>query len=70
MPLLLVELEFFLAFIIHNTNTISGYCTTTSRNPQGRPEVLLGNVLDCTPEEQYVLSELQEHTRITDRNAF
>ena len=24
---------------------------------------------DCTPEEQYVLSELQEHTRITDRNA-
>ena len=25
--------------------------------------------VDCTPEEQYVLSELQEHTRITDRNA-
>ena len=24
---------------------------------------------DCTPEEQYVLAELQEHTRITDRNA-
>ena len=24
---------------------------------------------DCTPEEQYVLKELQEHTRITDRNA-
>jgi len=24
---------------------------------------------DCTPEEQYVLQELQEHTRITDRNA-
>jgi len=24
---------------------------------------------DCTPEEQYVLSELQERTRITDRNA-
>ena len=24
---------------------------------------------DCTPEEQYVLEELQEHTRITDRNA-
>jgi len=23
----------------------------------------------CTPEEQYVLKELQEHTRITDRNA-
>ena len=23
----------------------------------------------CTPEEQYVLAELQEHTRITDRNA-
>ena len=24
---------------------------------------------DCTPEEQYVLAQLQEHTRITDRNA-
>ena len=24
---------------------------------------------ECTPEEQYVLKELQEHTRITDRNA-
>lgn len=24
---------------------------------------------DCTPEEQHVLSELQDHTRITDRNA-
>ena len=24
---------------------------------------------DCTPEEQYVLEQLQEHTRITDRNA-
>ena len=24
---------------------------------------------DCTPEEQYVLEELQKHTKITDRNA-
>jgi len=24
---------------------------------------------DCTPNEQYVLSQLQEHTRISDRNA-
>ena len=24
---------------------------------------------DCTPEEKYVLKELQDHTRITDRNA-
>ena len=24
---------------------------------------------DCTPEEQYVLEQLQEHTCITDRNA-
>ena len=24
---------------------------------------------NCTPEEQYVLKELQEHTKITDRNA-
>ena len=23
---------------------------------------------DCTPEEQYVLSELQEHTKITDNS--
>ena len=25
--------------------------------------------IDCTPAEQYVLSELQDKTRITDRNA-
>jgi len=25
--------------------------------------------LDCSPEEQYVLKELQEHTKISDRNA-
>ena len=25
--------------------------------------------IDCTPEEQYVLSELQDKTRITDKNA-
>ena len=24
---------------------------------------------DCTPNEQYVLAELQEHTRISDRKA-
>ena len=24
---------------------------------------------DCSPEEQYVLEQLQEHTKITDRNA-
>jgi len=24
---------------------------------------------DCTPEENYILAKLQEHTRITDRNA-
>ena len=24
---------------------------------------------DCTPEEQYVLEQLQDKTRITDRNA-
>ena len=27
------------------------------------------NCPTCTPEEKYVLSELQEHTKITDRNA-
>ena len=25
--------------------------------------------LDCSPEEKYVLEQLQEQTRITDRNA-
>tara|TARA_B100002019_G_scaffold246355_1_gene224169 strand:- start:224 stop:802 length:579 start_codon:yes stop_codon:yes gene_type:complete len=25
--------------------------------------------LDCSPEEQYVLEQLQEHTKISDRNA-
>jgi hypothetical protein len=25
--------------------------------------------LDCTPEEKYILKEIQEHTKITDRNA-
>ena len=25
---------------------------------------------DCSPEEQYVLEQLQEHTKITDRNLF
>ena len=24
---------------------------------------------DCSPEEQYVLAEIQEHTKISDRNA-
>ena len=24
---------------------------------------------DCSPEEQYVLAELQKHTKISDRNA-
>ncbi len=27
------------------------------------------NCPDCSPEEQYVLEQLQEHTRITDKNA-
>ena len=27
------------------------------------------NCPSCTPEEKYVLKELQEHTKITDRNA-
>ena len=33
------------------------------------PYVPTWKCIDCTIEEQYVLSELQEHTRITDKNA-
>jgi len=33
------------------------------------PYVPTWKCIDCTPEEQFVLSELQEHTRITDKNA-
>ena len=33
------------------------------------PYVPTWKCIDCTPEEQYVLSELQENTRITDKNA-
>ena len=55
------------AFIIHNTNT------TAPPSPVEIPKVEFKvpswKCPDCTPEEQYVLSELQEHTRITDRNA-
>ena len=55
------------AFIIHNTNT------TAPPPPVEIPKVEFKapswKCPDCTPEEQYVLSELQEHTRITDRNA-
>ena len=58
------------AFIIHNTNTTS---VVTAPPPVEIPKVEFKapswKCPDCTPEEQYVLSELQEHTRITDRNA-
>ena len=33
------------------------------------PYVPTWKCIDCTPEEQYVLSELQDKTRITDKNA-
>ncbi len=33
------------------------------------PYVPTWKCIDCTPEEQFVLSELQDKTRITDRNA-
>ena len=56
------------AFIIHNTNTTS---VVTAPPPVEIPKVEFKvpswKCPDCTPEEQYVLSELQEHTRITDR---
>ena len=58
------------SFIIHNTNTTS---VVTAPPPVEIPKVEFKvpswKCPDCTPEEQYVLSELQEHTRITDRNA-
>ncbi len=45
---------------------------TTQSEPIEIPEVVQKPVWtcpDCTPEEKYVLGQLQEHTRITDRNA-
>ena len=58
------------AFIIHNTNTTS---VVTAPPPVEIPKMEFKapswKCPDCTPEEKYVLSELQEHTRITDRNA-
>ena len=46
--------------------------TTTQSEPIEIPQVSYKPVWtcpDCSPEEKYVLAELQEHTRITDRNA-
>jgi len=58
------------AFIIHNTNTPS---LVTAPPPVDTPEVELKvpswKCPDCTTEEQYVLSTLQERTQITDKNA-
>ena len=34
-----------------------------------QPYVPTWKCIDCSPEEQYVLEQLQEHTKITDRNA-
>ena len=55
------------AFIIHNTNTTAP--PPPVEIPKVEFKVPSWKCPDCTPEEQYVLSELQEHTRITDRNA-
>ena len=58
------------ALIIHNTNTTPA---VTASPPVEIPVVEFKvpewKCPDCTPNEKYVLSELQEHTRITDRNA-
>ncbi len=46
---------------------------STQSEPIVIPEVVHEPVWkcpDCTPEEKYVLKQLQEHTRISDRNAF
>ena len=51
------------------TSSSSSFLATTPP-PVNIPKVTLEwKCPGCTSEEQYVLKELQEHTRITDRNA-
>ena len=55
-------------FLVPNQKHVVG----TASPPVRIPVVVFEpkwNCPTCTPEEKYVLSELQEHTKITDRNA-
>ena len=64
-----------LATIIPSTGCASTYSNMKEVTPPPVVEVptiqyeLTWKCEDCTPEEQYVLEELQEQTKITDRNA-
>ena len=58
------------ALIIHNTNAPTVVpVESVTEIPKEEYKAPEWKCPDCTPEEQYVLSELQEQTRITDRNA-
>ena len=54
---------------------LSASCATKAVNQKEvvsipvEPYVPTWKCIDCTPEEQFVLSELQDKTRITDKNA-
>ena len=55
---------------------LSASCATAVEKPEKEvvsipvePYTKTWKCEDCTPEEQYVLAELQEHTKISDRNA-
>ena len=65
-------------FLIAGTALAVGLASPQIPNAKEAPEIQPLPVIpykaswkceDCSPEEQYVLKELQEHTRITDRNA-
>ena len=59
-----------LAFII--PSTIAPSIAPVQEAPQEIPVIHYEPTWkceDCTPEEQYVLAQLQEHTKITDKNA-
>ena len=56
-------------------STSGGYIKDISVNEETAVPVQIediktsGTCPDCSPNEKYVLKQLQEHTRITDRNA-
>ena len=61
-----------LAASVAITPNAEKHVATTQSEPIEIPQVEYNPVWtcpDCTPEEKYVLEQLQEHTRITDRNA-
>lgn len=61
-----------LAASVAITPNAEKHVSTSQSEPIEIPQVVHKPVWtcpDCTPEEKYVLEQLQEHTRITDRNA-